>query len=64
MKTKRYFFLMLVAISVFSMAMREAFVADDLVGTWKYMISDVPAEYQSGSFIFEQKEKNYINIIS
>ncbi|WP_414618110.1 hypothetical protein [Dyadobacter sp. 32] len=63
MKTKRYFSLILVAMSVFSMAMREAFVADDLVGTWKYMISDVPAEYQSGSFIFEQKENKTVGYV-
>jgi len=56
MKTKRYFFLMLIAISFCSVAARNAFIADDLVGTWKYMISDVPAEYQTGSLVFEQKD--------
>lgn len=44
------------AISVFSMAARQAFVADDLAGTWKYRISDVPEQYQTGSFVFEQKD--------
>ena len=56
MKTKRYIFLMLIAISMFSLAARQAFTADDLVGTWKYLISDVPAEYQTGSLVFEQKD--------
>jgi len=47
---------MLIAISMFSLAARQAFTADDLVGTWKYLISDVPAEYQTGSLVFEQKD--------
>ncbi|TDE15648.1 hypothetical protein [Dyadobacter psychrotolerans] len=56
MKTKHYIFLMLITISMFSLAARKAFIADDLVGTWKYMISDVPTEYQTGSLVFEQKD--------
>jgi hypothetical protein len=46
---------MLIAIGTFSIAARQAFTADDLAGTWKYMISGVPAEYQTGSMFFEQK---------
>lgn len=56
MRAKHYIFLLVVSISVFSIAARKAFTADDLVGTWKYLISDVPAEYQSGSLVFEQKD--------
>ena len=56
MKTKHYIILTLMAISVFSMAARQAFIAEDLAGTWKYMISGVPEQYQAGSFVFEQKE--------
>ena len=56
MQTKHYIFLMLIAVSVCSMAARQAFIADDLAGTWKYMISDVPEQYQTGSFVFEQKD--------
>lgn len=56
MKTKRYIFLMIIAVGVFSIAAQKAFTADDLAGTWKYMISDVPAEYQTGSLVFEQKD--------
>ncbi len=56
MKTKRYILLLVISISVLSIAAQKAFTADDLAGTWKYMISDVPAEYQSGSLVFEQKD--------
>lgn len=47
---------MFIAISAFSIAAQKAFTADDLVGNWKYLISDVPAEYQTGFLVFEQKE--------
>ena len=63
MKTKRYIFLMVIAISVFSVAARKAFTADDLVGTWQYMISDVPAEYQTGSLVFEQKDNKTVGYV-
>ena len=63
MKTKHYIFLVLIAISVFSIAARQAFTADDLVGTWKYMISDVPAEYQTGSLVFEQKDNKTVGYV-
>lgn len=54
---------MIIAISVFSVAARKAFTADDLVGTWKYMISDVPAEYQTGTLVFEQKENKTVGYV-
>ncbi|MCF0069636.1 hypothetical protein LZD49_04080 [Dyadobacter sp. CY261] len=63
MKTKQCIFLMVVAISVFSMAARKAFTADDLVGTWKYLISDVPPEYESGLLVFEQKENKTVGYV-
>jgi lipocalin len=63
MKTKTYILLALVAISVFSIAAGNAFTADDLAGTWKYMISDVPAEYQSGSLVFEQMENKTVGYV-
>ena len=58
MKTKHYFSLLLITVSLFSIAAPKAFTADDLAGTWKYMISDVPAEYQTGTLVFEQKDNN------
>ncbi|WP_026351036.1 hypothetical protein [Dyadobacter beijingensis] len=60
MKTRHYFFLMVIAMGVLSMAARMAFTADDLVGTWKYLISDVPPEYESGLLIFEQKDNKTV----
>ena len=60
MKTKHCVFLIVIVIGVFSIAARKAFTADDLVGTWKYLISDVPAEYQSGLLVFEQKENKLV----
>ncbi|MHA4736907.1 hypothetical protein [Dyadobacter sp. MSC1_007] len=62
MKTK-YYFLMVIAIGIFSIAAKKAVTADDLVGTWKYLISDVPAEYESGFFIFEQKENKTVGYV-
>ncbi|WAC11415.1 hypothetical protein [Dyadobacter pollutisoli] len=62
MKTK-YYFLMVIAIGIFSIAAKTAVTADDLVGTWKYLISDVPPEYESGFFIFEQKENKTVGYV-
>ncbi|SEJ01988.1 hypothetical protein SAMN04487995_3063 [Dyadobacter koreensis] len=63
MKTKYYIFLMLIVMSLFSIAARQSSTADDLVGTWKYVISDVPAEYQNGSLVFEQKENKTVGYV-
>lgn len=63
MKTRRYILLMVIAISVCSVAARRALVADDLVGTWKYLISDVPAEYESGFLVFEQKDNKTVGYV-
>ena len=63
MKTKHYIFLMAIVIAVSSIAARKAFTADDLVGTWKYLISDVPAEYQTGLLVFEQKDNKTVGYV-
>lgn len=63
MKTRRYVFLMVIVIGVFSMAARKAFTAGDLVGTWKYLISDVPPEYESGLLVFEQKDNKTVGYV-
>ena len=55
MKTKHYF-LMIIAVGFLSIAAKKAVTADDIVGTWKYLISDVPPEYESGFMTFEQKD--------
>ncbi len=63
MKTRHYIFLMLITITAFSMVARRAVTADDLVGTWKYLISDVPPEYESGLLVFEQKENKTVGYV-
>ncbi|NIJ54493.1 hypothetical protein [Dyadobacter arcticus] len=62
MKTK-YHFLMVIAIGIFSIAATRSITADDLVGTWKYLISDVPAEYESGFLKFEQKDNKTVGYV-
>lgn len=54
MKAK-YYLLIMVAMAFASIA-ATAFAPADLIGTWKYQISDVPPEYESGYFTFEQKD--------
>ncbi|WP_166444596.1 hypothetical protein [Dyadobacter bucti] len=63
MKTKHYILLTFIAVSLCSMAARKAITADDLVGTWKYLISDVPPEYESGFLVFEQKENKTVGYV-
>ena len=62
MKTK-YYFWMLVAVAIFSIAAKRAVVADDIFGTWKYQISDVPPEYESGFMTFEQKDNKTVGYV-
>ena len=54
---------MIIAISVFSIAARKALTADDLIGKWQYLISDVPDEYKSGSLVFEQKDNKTVGYV-
>lgn len=62
MKTK-YYFMMIIAIGVFSIAATRAVTADEIVGTWKYLISDVPPEYESGFLTFEQKDNKTVGFV-
>ncbi|SKB78899.1 hypothetical protein [Dyadobacter psychrophilus] len=62
MKTK-YYFLIVMALAIFSIAAKRAVVANDIVGTWKYLISDVPPEYESGFFTFEEKESKTVGYV-
>lgn len=59
MKTK-YFLMMMMAVSLISVAARKTVTADEIFGTWKYKISNVPPEYESGTMIFEQKENKTV----
>ncbi|QRR00241.1 hypothetical protein [Dyadobacter sandarakinus] len=62
MKTKHYF-LILAALSTFFIAARPGFMADDLIGTWQYRISDVPPEYEAGTMVFEQKDNKMVGYV-
>jgi lipocalin len=62
MKAKHYL-MMMIAFGLFSIAAQKAVTADELSGTWKYLISDVPAEYESGFFVFEQKENKTVGYV-
>lgn len=62
MKTK-YYFLMLIAVAMCSIAAKRAVVADEILGTWKYLISDVPPEYESGFMTFEQKDSKTVGYV-
>ncbi|SEI54399.1 hypothetical protein SAMN05216327_102360 [Dyadobacter sp. SG02] len=55
MKVK-YYLLMVIAMGLVSLAATKAILPADIIGTWKYLISDVPPEYESGFFTFEQKD--------
>ncbi|MCF2443461.1 hypothetical protein L0657_05785 [Dyadobacter sp. CY345] len=59
MKTK-YFLMMIMAVSLFSIAARQTELADEIIGTWKYSISNVPPEYESGYMTFEQKDNKTV----
>jgi hypothetical protein len=55
MKAK-YLLLAMIAVGIISLAAKKAFTADELVGTWKYTVSNVPPEYETGFMTFEQKD--------
>ncbi|KQS31007.1 hypothetical protein [Dyadobacter sp. Leaf189] len=50
---KNFVLLAMLGVSVLFVAAR--FAADTLVGTWKYTVSNVSPEYQSGTMTFEEK---------
>ena len=54
MKGKLYLLLVIAMVFV-SVAATKIVLPADIIGTWKYMISDVPPEYESGFFTFEKK---------
>jgi hypothetical protein len=62
MKVK-YYLLMVIAIGMVSIAATKAVLPADIIGTWKYLISDVPPEYESGFFTFEQKENKTVGYV-
>ncbi|MCF0059129.1 hypothetical protein [Dyadobacter sp. CY356] len=54
MKTK-FLSMIIVAVCIFSVA-AQRITANDILGTWAYKISDVPPEYETGFFVFEEKD--------
>lgn len=62
MKTK-YFVMMMIVAGLFSIAAKTVLPADDILGIWKYRISDVPPEYESGFFTFEQKDNKTVGFV-
>ena len=62
MKAK-YYLMMVIAFGFFWIAAQKAVTADDIVGTWKYLISDVPPEYESGFLTFEQKDNKTVGYV-
>jgi hypothetical protein len=55
MKVK-YLLIVIMAITAFSVSARGAKTANDLIGTWKYTVTNVPPEYETGFMTFEQKD--------
>jgi len=51
-------FVLTLLVSVFSFASNSAekIKEKDIVGEWKYTVSSVPAEYETGTLVFEEKE--------
>ena len=54
---------MVMALAIFSFAAKSAVIADDIIGTWKYLISDVPPEYESGFLTFEEKDSKTVGYV-
>jgi hypothetical protein len=63
MKKVNYLLILLVTISMFSVAARKAIVANDLLGTWKYTVTNVPPEYETGFMTFEQKDDKTVGYL-
>ncbi|WP_353718480.1 hypothetical protein [Dyadobacter sp. 676] len=55
MKVK-YLLTMILAVAIFAVTAKNVKTANDLIGTWKYTVSNVPPEYETGFMTFEQKD--------
>ncbi len=58
----KYFFT-LVAICFFSVAAFSKIADNEIIGSWKYKISDVPPEYETGIMSFVQKDDKTVGFI-
>ncbi len=52
----KYLLTMILAITFFAATAMHLQKANDLIGTWKYTVSSVPPEYETGMMTFEQKD--------
>ena len=52
----KYLLTMILAITFFAATAMHLPKANDLIGTWKYTVSNVPPEYETGMMTFEQKD--------
>lgn len=59
----KFYLLVLAAFCLISIAAKNAVSVADVIGTWKYQISDVPPEYESGYFTFEQKDNKTVGYV-
>ncbi|MGV3602226.1 MAG: hypothetical protein ACO1N1_13525 [Dyadobacter fermentans] len=55
MKVK-YLLTMILALTIFAVNAKDLKTANDLIGTWKYTVSNVPPEYETGVMTFEEKD--------
>ena len=51
----------MLAASVAFVAARKA--AENLAGTWKYTVSNVPPEYETGTMTFEEKDNKMVGYL-
>jgi hypothetical protein len=63
MKMKHYFSFVLMLLCVVAADLQANAPASELLGTWKYTVSDVPPEYEKGLMTFEQKDEKWVGYI-
>jgi hypothetical protein len=63
MKKVNYLLMLILTVSMFSVAAHRATTAANVLGTWKYAVSNVPPEYESGFMTFEQKDDKTIGYL-
>src|SRR5690606_27008625 len=60
---RQYYLLMMIAICLVSVTAKKVLLSVDIIVTWKYLISYVPPEYESGYFTCEQKENKTVGYV-
>ncbi|NIJ54375.1 hypothetical protein [Dyadobacter arcticus] len=63
MKRINYFMIAIVAICTLTAKASIETKAIDLIGTWKYTVSNVPPEYESGTITFQQKGDKIVGFV-